>query len=181
MRRKIYNLDEINLLKGREIFVDANVLIYLFWSSGKKEWERNYAKAFQNLLEQKNKLFVDFLVISEIINRTIRIEYQKHLSQQGKSSNDLTFKDFRNNKEGQEALEDIYIIVQKEILNNFHFFSKSFKQQDVVHFLEVDTLDFVDKAIVQICSENDYVLLTNDSDFRNTEIDLLTCNTKILN
>ena len=31
----------------------------------------------------------------------------------------------------------------------------------------VDELDFVDKAIVSICSENNLVLLTNDRDFKN--------------
>ena len=45
----------------------------------------------------------------------------------------------------------------------------------------IDELDFVDKSTVSIFQENSFVLLTNDKDFRNSDIDILTGNTHTLN
>lgn len=46
--------------------------------------------------------------------------------------------------------------------------------------LVLDELDFNDKAIVRICEENSLVLLTNDQDFKNSGLDILTGNPRIL-
>lgn len=61
-----------------------------------------------------------------------------------------------------------------------------YKLQDVVQlagkdfFVDANELDFVDKAIVSLCKENNLVLLTNDKDFKNADLDILTANTSIL-
>jgi len=39
----------------------------------------------------------------------------------------------------------------------------------------INNLDFSDKAIVKICDKNQFVLLTNDLDFKNENIDILSC------
>ncbi len=168
-----YELQDFSHLKSRNIFVDANVLIYLFWPTGQHSFEKRYARTFQKLLKQENKLFVDFLVISEVINRVVRIEYKK-------LNPDQKFKDFRNSQKGKNVLEDISIIVKYNILNRFNVIEKSFDKQNIEHFLIVDELDFVDKAIVSICVENNLVLLTNDRDFKNSGLDILTGNPHIL-
>ena len=84
-----YKLHDFAKLLGKDVFVDANVLIYLFWPTGQHQYESNYAKVINDLIKQKNCLFVDFLVISEVVNRVLRFEYQK-------LNSDQSFKDFRN-------------------------------------------------------------------------------------
>jgi predicted nucleic acid-binding protein len=169
-----YKLQDYAHLSGKDIFVDANVLIYLFWATGQHSFESNYARVFRNLLRQGNKLYVDFLVISEVINRVLRIEHQKLNSNQ-------KFKEFRNSQEGKDVISDIYLIVQNEILSSFKIIGKSFDKIDIEGFLIVDQLDFVDKATVSVCTENNLVLLTNDRDFKNSGLDILTGNPHILN
>lgn len=169
-----YRLQDVAQLIGRDVFLDANILIYLFWPTGQQFFEQNYARVFGNLLRQNNKLCVDFLVISEVINRVIRIEHQKINPVQ-------KFKDFRNSQEGQEALKDIYLIIQNNVLSRFDIIGKTFSKQDIENSLIVDELDFVDKATVALCKENALVLLTNDKDFKNTDLDILTGNPVILN
>lgn len=169
-----YKLRDVSQLNGRDIFVDANVLIYLFWPTGQYQYERNYARVFRNLLRQGNNLFIDFLVISEVVNRVVRIEYQKINPLQ-------KFKDFRNSKEGKDVLSDIYIIVKNDILTRFDIIGKTFSRQDIEKCLIVDELDFVDKATVALCKENNLVVLTNDKDFKNVGLDILTGNPHILN
>jgi predicted nucleic acid-binding protein len=169
-----YKLQDFAHLSGKDIFVDANVLIYLFWPTGQHTYESNYARVFRNLLKQGNCLYVDFLVISEVVNRVLRFEYQK-------LNSNLSFKDFRDNQDGKKVISDIYLIVQNEILNHFKIIGKIFNKSDIEDFLMVDQLDFVDKAIVSICSDNNLVLLTNDRDFKNSGLDILTGNPHILN
>lgn len=169
-----YRLQDVAQLAGKDVFLDANILIYLFWPTGQHNFEQNYARVFRNLLRQGNSLFVDFLVISEVINRVVRIEHQKLNPSQ-------KFKDFRNSQDGKDALNDIYIIVKNDILNRFNVVGKIFNKQEIENCLVVDELDFVDKATVTLCKENNLVLLTNDSDFKNVDLDILTGNPDILN
>lgn len=169
-----YKLQDYSRLSGKDVFVDANVLIYLFWPTGQHSFESNYARVFRSLIRQGNSLYVDFLVISEVVNRVLRIEHLKLNSNQ-------KFKDFRNSQDGKDVISDIYLIVQNDILSNFKIIGKPFNKSDIEGFLIVDQLDFVDKATVSICSENNMVLLTNDRDFKNSGLDILTGNPQILN
>jgi predicted nucleic acid-binding protein len=171
---KTFKLQDYNLLSNRNIFFDANILIYLFWPTGEHYYEQNYARVFKNLLKQKNELYVDFLIISEVINRVLRIEHKKYNSTQN-------FKEFKNSEEGNEVQNDIFIIVKNEILKNFKVIGKSFQKEDIYNFLVLNELDFIDKATASLCKENNMVLLTNDKDFKNSGVDVLSGNPKILN
>lgn len=108
-----------------------------------------------------------------MINRINRIEYRKTDYHQN-------FKEYRDSQDGKEALEDIHTILRGNVLSRFKFVGKIFQRQDIESMLVVDDLDFNDKGIVQICQENSMVLLTNDQDFKNSELDILTGNPRIL-
>lgn len=170
-----FNLQQISLLAGRKVLFDANVLIYLFWPTGRSYWESQYATAYNRLRLQGNKLFVDFLIVSEVINRIMRIEYTK-----ANLISSISYKDYRNSRAGKEALKDIYVIIENNVLKNFEVIGKAFNKQEMLRLLTVDELDFVDKATVTLCEENSLVLLTNDKDFKLSNIDILTSNPAIL-
>jgi len=172
-----YKLKDVSQLAGREIFVDANVLIYLFWPTGTLYWETNYARTFAQLLRQKNPLLVDFIVLSEVINRVMRLEHNK---MQDNQQDVCKYKDFRDSREGRETLSDIYLIVKEGILKHFKIIGKIFGQKDIEAFLILDELDFMDKSTACICRDNNFVLLTNDKDFGNAGIDIITGNMQIL-
>ena len=168
-----YKLQDLPNLSDKKIFVDANVLIYLFWPTGANHWERNYASALARLLKQGNQMLIDFCVLSEVVNHMMRIEHNKLQTM-------APYKDFRDSQEGRDALLDIYFIVKEHILKIFNIVGKIYGQKEIENFLIVDELDFVDKSIINICKENDFVLLTNDKDFRDTDIDILTDNIHLL-
>lgn len=175
-----YSTQNISELQDRKVFFDANVLIYIFWPSGAYTWEGSYSQVFSRLLRQSNELCVDFIVISEIINRTHRLEYDKYLRANTISKNELTYKQYRNNAEGQSSLSDIYLMVETNILDTFTIIGKSFSKTEIQSFLTFDPLDFGDKGILLTCQENSCVLLTNDVDFKTSNIDILTANLAIL-
>ncbi|HLS31130.1 MAG TPA: hypothetical protein VK021_09760 [Flavobacteriaceae bacterium] len=116
-------------------------------------------------------MFVSFSVISEVVNRIIRIEHGKYKENTG---NKIRFKPYRNSPEGEEALSDIYLIFREMILPQFEFIPQDFNKEDVEDFLHYDELDFNDKAIQNICQQNDFVLLTNDIDFRESNVDIIS-------
>ena len=123
---------------------------------------------------------VDFIVISEIINRAIRLEYEKHLASNGIPRSNLSFKRYRDSVEGQSSLTDIYLMVETNILSTFTIIGKSFSKAEIQSFLTLEPLDFADKGILLTCQENGCVLLTNDIDYKAADIDILTSNPAIL-
>ena len=139
---KCYKSSEIHCLNQRKIFFDANILLYIFWptdsSSYSLEMAKQYSAIFNRLLKQKNEMIVDFIVISELVNRAVRIEYEKHLQQQSISKNKLPFKKYRDSQEGQEALDDIYQVVKRKIINKFNIAAKVFSKSDLENFLRND-------------------------------------------
>lgn len=129
----------------------------------------------------QNELVVDFIVISEIVNRAHRLEYDKHLAANGLAKSAFTYKQYRNSAEGQAALADIYLIIESNILSRFTVIGKDFTKAEIQSFLTLEPLDFSDKAIVLTCKENACLLLTNDADYCTADIDLLSSNPAILN
>lgn len=163
-----YSLSNIATLKGRKVFFDANILIYIYWPSGSHVWESKYSSAYGKLVKQRNELVIDFMVLSEFINRAMRIEHGKY----NETHTPLSYKAYRNSADGVETLSDIYTLVNDEILQRFGVIGKTYMKADIQSFLHVDTLDFNDKAIVPLCAENNLILLTNDSDFASSPIEI---------
>lgn len=173
-----YNSSSINSIRDRKIFFDANILIYLFGygTPTKANWEDQYARLYTNLNIQKNQFVIDFIVISEFINRAMKLEYDGYLRANHLSKEDLNYKDYRDSRDGQETLEDIYLTVSSDILSTFEVVERSYSKDDLTLMCKVDCLDFSDKAIVILCQENNFVLLTNDKDFIHSSIDTISCN-----
>ena len=178
---KRYSKDQLSNIKGKRIFFDANILIYLFWSTGAQYFEREYSSIFSSLLKMDTALYVDFIIVSEFVNRAIKLEYNNQLWKTNQESKDYSYKRYRDSEDGKEMLADIYKIIEGSILDKFQVTGKEFNKMEIREFLQVDCLDFSDKAIELICKENDYVLLTNDNDFRNSDIDILSMNNSLLN
>lgn len=175
-----YTKNEILNLKGRSIFFDANILIYLFIPTGKMYFENSYSSIFASLIKQKNKFVVDFIVLSEFINRAIRIDYDNYLQLNNLDKNRMPFKQYRNQKDGKEKLQQLYDLVINRILKSFDIVENGINYKDVVSMLNVDSLDFNDKAIQSVCAKNNFILLTNDVDYRDTSLDILTANNKLI-
>ncbi|TKG94115.1 type II toxin-antitoxin system VapC family toxin [Puteibacter caeruleilacunae] len=177
LRIPLKKLSEIN---NRQIFFDANVLIYIFWSAGRLREERIYGSLYGKLIKGNNDLVIDYTVISEIVNRTHRIAYDIFLKKESKSKDELNYKEYRNSDAGKDALNDIYRTIEFNILDSFKVVGRAINEDDIRNFLIDNGLDFGDKAILTLCQENDYVLLTHDSDFKSEKVDILSGNKSIV-
>jgi len=167
---KIYSLNQIAELKARDFFIDANVIISFF-----NESNSPYLKAILELQRYNCNLYLDFIVISEVINRLMKIKFmmikKKYLNK---------YKSFRDSVEGKSYLNEIYMFVRDMVLTNFHIIENPIGESDIKNFLTSNTLDINDKAIVSICKKKKMILLTHDYDFKESNIDILTGNKKML-
>jgi predicted nucleic acid-binding protein len=173
-----YDLTRVNELIDRSIFFDANILLYLFWATGKGSCETEYATLFKSLVTNKNKLYVDLTVVSEVFNKAFDIEFEKYKDTH--NNRHLNKKTYRDSTEGQSSIEAIYSLLKGTVLKHFKLVGKNFTKEDIVNLLIFDNLDFSDKILLEICKENKFVLLTHDFDFRNADIDILTANNRLV-
>ena len=172
---KRFKISDIPDLSGRTVFFDANIILYLFWpvfSKGNKL--QHYSSIFGKLHSNKNPLAINTFVLSEVINRVLRIEWDN------KTKKNIEFKLFRNSSEGQSIQKDIFDITKNKILKYFQVIDKQLTTDNIKNMLSLDTLDFNDKIILDVCKTHNMILLTNDADFANADIDILSANQKIL-
>lgn len=168
----------MHTIGDKKIFFDANILLYLFWSTH-LTWQARYSQVYNKLIQQNTKFTIHFVVISEFVNRVMKIEYNNYLTTNGLTSQSYNYKQYRDSTEGQDAQNDIYTLVKAKIINDFEIVDTGIYQKEIESMLVIDSLDFSDKLIVNLCKDNGFVLLTNDSDFKNSGIDILTLNNKI--
>lgn len=116
---------------------------------------------------------INTFVLSEVINRVLRMEWEN------KTGKSINFKSFRNSSEGLSVQKDIFDMIEDKILKYFQVIDKQLTTTDIKNMLIVDRLDFNDKIILDVCKARNMILLTNDADFKDTDIDILSANPKI--
>lgn len=169
-----YTASSIPSLKDRTFFFDANSLIYIFWPTSPDSQEAtDYGSILAVLIKNNATLVINEIVISEIINRILRIEFNKTSMPKDK------FKEFRDSSKGQAVQEDIYTIIKNRILNRFQVTSNILSKKEVESFLSVSDLDFNDKIIELLCKKKSMILLTHDADFSSSDVDILSANKKL--
>lgn len=183
MRKKRYQVEQINDLRDKEFFVDANALLYVFFpicTKDNEEWIRKYSKIYRFIREKNSLAYVDVMVLSEVVNKAIRLKHDEYLESNRLTRYDYPFKKYRDSDEGKENLEIIYRTIKKQVLSFFKLCDKTYNMQDILDFMSLSKLDFVDKGIESICKEQDLVLITNDADFADSDIEILTANNRLL-
>lgn len=173
---KRYKEKDIPRLKERTIFFDANILLSIYFTINPHDWAQiNYSRVFAKLLDLGNKLIFDITVVSEVVNRALRMEHKAFLRKNKIDDGDLTYKDFRNSEDGVLAWRKTRDMMCDVIFPKFNIIEKGWSKEEIEDTLNLQG-DFNDLIVINLCNENNYVLLTNDSDFVNANIDVLSLN-----
>lgn len=163
----VYKISE-----NEEVFIDTNILIYLFspdFVSSRTEHIEEYSNILDILLQKNAKLHISSIVLSEFINRILRIDHEKNKEQYPDFK-----KDYRKSLEYKETLKLILKQVKK-ILKVSQKIDDNFVSFDVLDWYKKDSkqnLDFNDLHIVSVIEKNSLKLLSNDVDFENFGINL---------
>ena len=78
MKNKAYDLSSYSFSSDEQILVDTNVWLYLFPAPGNPPYNfaQQYSTAFANLVSAQAQPVIDPMVLSEYLNRYIRIEWE---------------------------------------------------------------------------------------------------------
>lgn len=172
---------DLKSLSGRTIFFDTNILLFLFnpaidIESNSKKWQKDYSGLFAEIVIQKHPRCTSLFVLSEFYNRYLRIEASIQTNTKSESDS-REFKKFRNSDEGLLVDKSIKEIIRSKLPGSgLSYLDINFNQQEILNLLDMPGLDFVDRIIVETCKKKNLVLLTDDADFRDIDIPILSLN-----
>jgi hypothetical protein len=127
------------------------------------------------MLSKGYSLAIDSHIISEVVNVVMRRKWSD-LMRKHPELGYTEFKDFRDSVDGIAAQLEINRVIKSEIFPVIEVVERSYSKSDMLKLLVVSRLDFVDRLLVLLCTDGDYALLTNDGDFINSDIDILSNN-----
>ncbi len=179
MKNKVYDLSSYSFSSDEQVLVDTNIWLYLFPAPGNPPYNfaQQYSTAFTKLVSAKAQPVLDPMVLSEYLNRYIRIEWEGYYR-----SHYRKFKEFRNSTDFSTIVSAAEIFAKK-ILSCCRIHSIAASELDLNQALtdfSTGGVDFNDGLLIDICKKRNLTLMTNDSDFQEGGIKVLTTNPKLL-
>jgi predicted nucleic acid-binding protein len=172
---------ELYCKQSRKLLFDANVIISIIWPVPQSRLAQaaKYSRLFSSAIKFEQEICVDSIILSEVVNRIARLEYDRHLHRVGLVREDLDFKAFRGITEGIETFKQIHSTFSRTIFPKFDVVGKSFCKEEISS-IDFRGHDFNDLLIESVCKENDCILVTHDGDFGDSDVDIISGNTKLL-
>lgn len=165
--------------KGDILFFDTNVWINLFTPAKEEDWRteilrRKAADCYKQALEKNAKIYTSSIVVSEFVNRYLKIMYAAE-----KSANPMLYTGvnaykevFRKSKKYKEYLDEVLEIVSLNILDVAERTDDAFSSFDIDDYASrsgKENLDFNDYCIEHICRKRNYKLVTADMDYKKAD------------
>ena len=174
------HLKDYRFTSDDELFLDANVwlLIHGPQKPGRHARTDNYSTAFRRMLEAGSRIYIDVVVLSEIINRWARFHYQE-----SDCAPIMSFKQFRNSDAFKLVAPDIAADTRRILM-------QCSRMESCFTALDMEALtaeygnggiDFKDQVIGEACKRNGLKLVTDDGDFAGQGVPILTANRRLLN
>lgn len=179
MKNRAYDASSYIFRAGEKILLDTNIWIYLFPApvDSSNRFAAQYSAVFSRLMAAGACPVLSPMVLSEYLNRYIRIEWQGGYEQQYP-----TFKDFRKSSDFTQIAASAKVFAQK-ILHScqvHELAASSLNLQQSLDAFATGKVDFNDAVLIDICKQSHFKLLTNDSDFQHGGIEVLTTNPTLL-
>lgn len=168
---------EYGFRQGECILIDTNVWVMLFAPPSRPQrWTDNYLAGVDRMLESKAQLIVTPIIVGEYINLYCEIERRAKAPHS-------TRKAFRNSGGFCRVQENVTDNVS-QILQYSRYVDSPFPCQDMLRILEdfkTYPSDLNDLILVDNCRHNNWILYSDDSDFRRYryDIDIVTCNPRL--
>lgn len=155
-----------------QVFIDTNILIFLFSPSfvnSKKYQVNKYSAIFEKLIEKKCNLYINQTVVSEFINKCLRLDFAINYNKDG--SKDYK-QDYRPSPEYQATLK-IVLKELKKVLRFTKAVNDDFESFDIINQLTCNIeSDFNDLIIADTVQKKNFKLLSDDGDFKQLGINI---------
>jgi predicted nucleic acid-binding protein len=157
----------------KDIFIDTNVWIITNGPQSSSQIDRieYYTQILNSVILSGRKIYITDICISEIFN--VIFAYFRKLY-----SNNVNNKNYKRSQHYLENIDAIFSYIEIIISTpNLILYNT----KELYHFpIKIDDrLDFNDGIYAKICMDNDLILITDDSDFKQIECDIISCNTQL--
>ncbi len=170
--------ENIKDLDNPKIYFDANIWMFNYCVLGRysEEKQKLYSSAYLTVLNKRFTIYTSFTTISEFINRYLRLAGYEYKAAFNIEPYDYK-RDFRGTDQFTNALDDVKKFVRK-ILKYSTVINCVHSNDSLMSFLNDsdETIDFNDQEIVSLCKQEGLHLLTDDGDFADVNISVISSN-----
>ena len=169
----IENLQSFRFEAGHRFLIDANVWLFAFGPFPKPPRSGIYDDALRDIRIKKSLIHLNAFILSEFMNAYARIEYRNWIK---KNYRDVPeekrpiFKKFRDHEDFKPIADEIRIAVKGILQTAIEYGNPEFSQGKANEYLDEYgkvCADFNDQILADVCETGDYILLTDDGDFKN--------------
>lgn len=177
---KTVNIRDYTVGPSDKFFFDTNVWLFINgpMAGTNEPKQKKYSSLLQQILSRKAGLYVTSMVVSEYVNRVMRMKFNFWRDADRSNRINAEYKrDYRSTSDYEEALKGAVLQV-KEIL------SLASRRPDDFHRIDMDLLlqklgrncDYNDAYIIRCCEQDHLTLVSDDKDMQKVDspITLLT-------
>ena len=184
MRNRIVDIGAYQPVDTECYLLDANVWISLCCPMGNHEKQKSatYSSFLKAAINNKAKIVICSMVLSEVINTWFRIEFNILRQKDPRIYSDYK-RDFRGRDIYKAVAEEIKTGISGQILKFASPIDDGFTQANLKAMLSgIAETDFNDICHAELSSREKLVFVTNDRDFAfiGADIKILTANIKML-
>ena len=177
MMSRVLEVKNHDFTSEDRLFLDANIWLYIYGPQKPKDWRvKIYSGMLKRIINKKSTIYIDVLVVSEIINRYARLKWQLFAS-------GMDFKDFRESKGFIVIAQEISDVVRR-VVKHCSRLESGFMKLEINTILDTysqGNSDFNDQVVTEICKDKRLTFITHDADFKGQGISILTANRRLLN
>jgi len=177
MTNEIFAVGNYDFSSNDDLLLDTNIWLFIYGPQKPNDSKvEAYSKALARILTARCKIYIDVLIVSEFINAYARIKWDVL----GKPHKD--FKKFRKSQDFKPIAQDIAADAQ-QVLKHCLRIENGFETLPISSLIAEYALgdsDFNDQIIANLCKEKKLKLVTDDSDFRNRNVLIVTANKRLL-
>lgn len=173
--------------EGEEILCDTNIWLHAFPRQGRSRWTHGNLALIRMMTAGKAVFVIDAFVVSEFVNRFCRMAYEAYC---GRCKTDKTltvyqtYKNFRQSPDFTSVAHDAEVYSKQFMkLPRVKFVDTLFSSMRPVSLIEdfgKGNKDWNDMLLAETCRKFNFKLATNDADFAESGIDILTSNMSLL-
>jgi predicted nucleic acid-binding protein len=181
MSNQTHQVDQYPYSQDDRLLLDANVWLLLYgpqYSDSRDQRVNTYSAAMKRILAGKCQIFIDVLILSEFVNASARFAYNIL----PKQTPPIKFKDFRKSRAFVRVAQEIAVACRK-IMAICAPLESGFETLDTAKQLssyETGQFDFNDQVLASLCETRQLKLVTDDADFSDQRLTILTANRRLL-
>ncbi|WP_367174101.1 PIN domain-containing protein [uncultured Deinococcus sp.] len=174
----IYNARTFAFKSSQHFLFDTNVWIYNVGPTSTHHNVGLYSRLLSNILQSSAQIYHNDLIISEFINRVLRIYHKAYCDIHG----NIDYKSYRGTADFKQAMTAVKVSldsissISKPLVSSTY--SSSLK--GIANYMENYPSDYNDIIISQQARAEQCILVTDDGDMSDYYCDILTYNGRML-